>query len=594
MKEALLTDTFNLVNIDTSTFSRFKSEERQGAQTRLSGEGPPETDSRLGPNSYLTSCDRTLELHDNYEMANKGKYDRVYPVEDKHLQSLYDLLLTGAEAAFKHSVVSKAMSTLARVQAARNKEEVSRQALEKKRKQVRLAIRKKAQKSALLAALAGLAAKSKGPSSNHTDSSGSWIEDRASDVPATLCSGISSVDSTPCVATPPQTSEHANRTTAYQNIPTLTQRSDLTDEDRSLDVPTTPQTFEQGPTKVDRLYMDEVVLAEVRFLQSRAEISTVSDGLDKQGREERDANVDRGNPTSVLKLHGLHIDKKVSERKQGKLMDIIDGSREKQTVSRRDIVRSTVSVQTSDCSERTSGTTSSKTSTTSPGSSTVISGSVFTFLQRKGSMPLGNQRNNLMYCPDSNGSGVRNTSPFLGLSTSATSTLKDRILLKSTSLALPKSLFRFFSSVGKTAVDRDNPCGPEAAACDSRFGVGGYFNWKVVCLVSKWSKRYVGRQKNSSGSQRSTSSSRRCQINCDFCIWKCHSECFCSLAESRDVHVASGSDWPLESRLFEIISALLFNFRPCLPLFGFRMVQILSNFYFNSNLAGTLLCQIPL
>lgn len=539
MKEALLTDTFNLVNVDTSTFSRFKSEERQGAQTRLSGEGQPAADSRLGPNSYLTSCDRTLELHDNYEMVNKGKYDRVYPVGDKHLQSLYDLLLTGAQAAFKHSVDSKAMSTLARVQAARNKEEASRQSEEKKRKQVRLAIRKKAQKSALLAALAGLAAKSKGTSSSHTDSSGSWIEDRASDVPATICSGISSVDTTPCVATPPQNSEHANRTTEYQKIPTPTQRSDLTDEDRSLDVPTTPQTFEQGPTNVDRLYMDEVVLAEVRFLQSRAEISTVSDGLDKHGREERDATVDKGTPTSVLKLDGLHIDQKVSERKQGKLTDIIDGSKKKQTMSRRGVVRRTVSVQTSHCSERTSGTTSSKTSTTSPGSSTVINGYVFTFLQPKDTVPLGeatNQRKNVMECPDSNGSGIRNTAPFLELVNSAASTLKDRILLlKSTSLALPTSLFRFLSCVGNTAVDPDNGhCGPDAAACNSRFGVRGYFNWKVVrplcCsgLFRKWSQKYVWRQKKTTGSQSSTSSSRRCQVNCDFCIWRCHSECFFS------------------------------------------------------------------
>ncbi len=68
---------------------------------------------------------------DNFEASNKGKYEKIYPPNDKHLHEMYDLFLTGSNSAFQHSFDMKVKDTIAKVREDRIKEQLEKTKVKK-------------------------------------------------------------------------------------------------------------------------------------------------------------------------------------------------------------------------------------------------------------------------------------------------------------------------------------------------------------------------------------------------------------------------------------------------------------------------------
>ncbi|CAM6095581.1 unnamed protein product [Calypogeia fissa] len=156
VKEALLTDTLRLVHMDPSGIMKLRMQEKKGALSRLYGRGQPGGESLANQTSVMR-CVRKEDPFDEFEKGNRGKYDRIYPSEDKNLNELYRIFLAGAEAAFKHSFHMRIKDTIVRVREERRQEEQAKEAEEKRKVKARFEMRRKAQRSARLAALAARA-----------------------------------------------------------------------------------------------------------------------------------------------------------------------------------------------------------------------------------------------------------------------------------------------------------------------------------------------------------------------------------------------------------------------------------------------------
>lgn len=156
VKEALLTDTLRLVHMDPSGILKMRMQEKKGAISRLYGRGQSGGEGLASQTSILRSA-RKEDPFDEFEKGNRGKYDRIYPSDDKNLNELYRIFLAGAEAAFKHSFHMRIKDTISRVREERRLEEQAKEAEEKRKVKARFEMRRKAQRSARLAALAARA-----------------------------------------------------------------------------------------------------------------------------------------------------------------------------------------------------------------------------------------------------------------------------------------------------------------------------------------------------------------------------------------------------------------------------------------------------
>jgi hypothetical protein len=71
----------------------------------------------------------------NFEASNKGKYEKIYPPNDKHLHEMYDVFLAGSNSAFQHSFDMKVKDTIAKVREDRIKEQLEKTKVSKVPKQ---------------------------------------------------------------------------------------------------------------------------------------------------------------------------------------------------------------------------------------------------------------------------------------------------------------------------------------------------------------------------------------------------------------------------------------------------------------------------
>ncbi len=85
-----------------SNFTFYLFQEKKGAKQRLYGKGKGQIetkDERQSPHRPQQS----IINFDNFEASNKGKYEKIYPPNDKHLHEMYDIFLAGSNSAFQHS-----------------------------------------------------------------------------------------------------------------------------------------------------------------------------------------------------------------------------------------------------------------------------------------------------------------------------------------------------------------------------------------------------------------------------------------------------------------------------------------------------------
>ena len=142
---------------------------------RLYGSRRPSSSSNDKPKHTSNHNQVVFHLnHDfeDHESKNMGKFDCIYPTDDKKMQDLYNVFLSGAESIFKHSFDMKVKETIARVRKDRKQEQIAKEEEEKKKVEKR----KRAQRIARAAALAAIAIKD------------------ASKNATLLCEGISTLD----------------------------------------------------------------------------------------------------------------------------------------------------------------------------------------------------------------------------------------------------------------------------------------------------------------------------------------------------------------------------------------------------------------
>jgi hypothetical protein len=105
-------------------------QEKKGAKQRLYGKGKGQVetkDERQSPHRPQQS----IMNFDNFEASNKGKYEKIYPPNDKHLHEMYDVFLAGSNSAFQHSFDMKVKDTIAKVREDRIKEQLEKTKVKK-------------------------------------------------------------------------------------------------------------------------------------------------------------------------------------------------------------------------------------------------------------------------------------------------------------------------------------------------------------------------------------------------------------------------------------------------------------------------------
>jgi hypothetical protein len=108
-----------------SNFIFYLFQEKKGAKQRLYGKGKGQVetkDERQSPHRPQQS----IINFDNFEASNKGKYEKIYPPNDKHLHEMYDVFLAGSNSAFQHSFDMKVKDTIAKVREDRIKQQLEK------------------------------------------------------------------------------------------------------------------------------------------------------------------------------------------------------------------------------------------------------------------------------------------------------------------------------------------------------------------------------------------------------------------------------------------------------------------------------------
>lgn len=157
---------------------------------RLYGHRPPPAPEKTksSPNTHRSPMvfhlNRDFEEH---ELLNMGKYDRIYPSDDKKMQDLYNIFLAGSESAFRHSFDMKVKDTIAKVREDRKQEQMAKEEEEKRKVRQSQETRKRAQKSARAAALAALCASAKGYNLSNMTKDVPLSDRRYKEVDSTRC-----------------------------------------------------------------------------------------------------------------------------------------------------------------------------------------------------------------------------------------------------------------------------------------------------------------------------------------------------------------------------------------------------------------------
>lgn len=113
-----------------SNFTFYLFQEKKGAKQRLYGKGKGQIetkDERQSPHRPQQS----IINFDNFEASNKGKYEKIYPPNDKHLHEMYDVFLAGSNSAFQHSFDMKVKDTIAKVREDRIREQLEKTKVKK-------------------------------------------------------------------------------------------------------------------------------------------------------------------------------------------------------------------------------------------------------------------------------------------------------------------------------------------------------------------------------------------------------------------------------------------------------------------------------
>lgn len=136
-------------------------QDRKGARNRLYGRNSPHEKPKTKPPNHRHVVFHLNHDFEEHEAKNMGKYDRIYPNDDRKTQELYDILLAGSESAFKHSFDMKVKDTIAKVREDRKQEQLAKEEEEKRRLRATQEMRKRAQRSARAVALAALSTSAK-------------------------------------------------------------------------------------------------------------------------------------------------------------------------------------------------------------------------------------------------------------------------------------------------------------------------------------------------------------------------------------------------------------------------------------------------
>ncbi|KAI5077890.1 hypothetical protein GOP47_0007714 [Adiantum capillus-veneris] len=152
VKESLLSDTLRLLNVDPSGVSRYKLQDKKGSKMRLYGRRSIKDElENFSPQSSHNEGHCRATEYDEFEHKNLGNFDRIYPPDDMNLQALYDVFLAGSEELFKQSFDMKVKNAIVKAQEIRKREEMEKEAAEKRKQKKLHEMRKKAQESAKLA-----------------------------------------------------------------------------------------------------------------------------------------------------------------------------------------------------------------------------------------------------------------------------------------------------------------------------------------------------------------------------------------------------------------------------------------------------------
>eukprot|EP01018_Ginkgo_biloba_P028081 Gb_32860 [translate_table: standard] len=155
VKEALISDTLRLIQVDPLEILKFKMQDKRGAKMRLYGSKPIETycseSTTIESNDLKQDSLKIMQEQEEYEIANMGNYDRIYPAEDENLQKLYETFLEGSHKAFTQSFDMKVRNAIAKAQEEKRKEEMEREAAEQKKIRLKAEMRRKAQETAKVA-----------------------------------------------------------------------------------------------------------------------------------------------------------------------------------------------------------------------------------------------------------------------------------------------------------------------------------------------------------------------------------------------------------------------------------------------------------
>lgn len=136
-------------------------QDRKGARNRLYGRNHPHEKPKTKPPNHRHVVFHLNHDFEEHEAKNMGKYDRIYPSDDRKTQELYDILLAGSESAFKHSFDMKVKDTIAKVREDRKQEQLAKEEEEKRRFRATQEMRKRAQRNARAVALAALTTSAK-------------------------------------------------------------------------------------------------------------------------------------------------------------------------------------------------------------------------------------------------------------------------------------------------------------------------------------------------------------------------------------------------------------------------------------------------
>jgi hypothetical protein len=113
-----------------SNFTFYLFQEKKGAKQRLYGKGKGLVETKDERQSPHRPQQSTMDF-DNFEASNKGKYEKIYPPNDKHLHEMYDVFLAGSNSAFQHSFDMKVKDTIAKVREDRIKEQLEKTKVKK-------------------------------------------------------------------------------------------------------------------------------------------------------------------------------------------------------------------------------------------------------------------------------------------------------------------------------------------------------------------------------------------------------------------------------------------------------------------------------